>query len=242
MPEEINRLVTDQLSDLLFTPSRDGDENLKKEGIPPEKIHFVGNIMIDSLVRLLPKAEARWGHLSGSLNLSRYGIATLHRPSNVDDPGPLREILQALEIVGETLPVLFPVHPRTRARIETSGFRINSNSVRLIEPLGYLDFLALQSHAALILTDSGGVQEETTYLGIPCLTLRPNTERPITVIAGTNRLVESKRDAIITAAEAALSGHNGKTASEPLELWDGRTAERIAHLFTGMARSRAASS
>jgi UDP-N-acetylglucosamine 2-epimerase (non-hydrolysing) len=179
MPEEINRLVTDQLADLLFTPSPDGDENLLREGIAPEKIHFVGNIMIDTLVRLLPKAELRWEGLRERYSLSRFALATLHRPSNVDDEETLAEILGALEEIGRTVPVIFPVHPRTRARMAGMSMAGQTEGLKLAEPLGYLDFLALQAHAELVLTDSGGVQEETTYLGVPSARLlsRPRHRR-----------------------------------------------------------------
>jgi UDP-N-acetylglucosamine 2-epimerase (non-hydrolysing) len=231
MPEEINRIITDQLSDLLFTPSRDGDENLRAEGVPEEKIRLVGNIMIDTLVRLLPKAESRWARLQDKFGLREYVLATLHRPSNVDHEGTLHEILHALVTVSKRIPVLFPVHPRTRQRIAQMGFAASTNSLRLIEPLGYLDFLALQAHATVVMTDSGGVQEETTYLGIPCLTLRPNTERPVTITHGTNKLVASEREAIIAAADQALGRvTQGRPFSVP-ELWDGRTAERITDVL-----------
>ncbi|MCE5308245.1 MAG: UDP-N-acetylglucosamine 2-epimerase (non-hydrolyzing) [Acidobacteriales bacterium] len=227
MPEEINRLVTDQLADLLLTPSRDADENLLREGIAPEKIRFVGNIMIDTLVRLLPKAEQRWGDLRTRYSLSRFALVTLHRPSNVDRDETLSEILDALHEIGRVMPVIFPVHPRTRGRMAAMSTTSEAKFLQLIEPLGYLDFLALQIHAALVLTDSGGVQEETTYLGIPCLTLRPNTERPITITEGTNRLVRSERTAIVKAAFDALSAPERCTAPPRLQFWDGRTAKRI---------------
>ena len=225
MPEEINRLLTDQISDLLLTPSRDADENLLREGIAPEKICFVGNVMIDTLVRLLPKAIERWPSLREQYNLDRYILVTLHRPSNVDEPETLTEIMAALMEISRQIPVLFPVHPRTRSRISTLNLNHNNDRLVLTEPMGYLDFLALQMHAALLLTDSGGIQEETTYLGIPCLTARPNTERPVTITHGTNRLVESRRDALIETAEAALQS-SGTRESAP-ELWDGQTAKRI---------------
>jgi UDP-N-acetylglucosamine 2-epimerase (non-hydrolysing) len=225
MPEEINRLLTDQLADLLFTPSPDANKNLLREGIAPEKIHLVGNVMIDTLVGLLPKAEQRWPGLCERFGLNRYVLVTLHRPSNVDDSDTLTEIFAALTEISQEIPVLFPVHPRTRRRITDSDLQPGPCNLRLIEPLGYLDFLALQAHADLVLTDSGGVQEETTYLGVPCLTARSNTERPITVTAGTNRLVEGKREALIAAARAALDG-GSKRGAVP-ELWDGMAAQRI---------------
>src|SRR5437588_749390 len=186
MPEEINRVLTDRLSDLLFTPSRDGDENLRKEGIDPERVHFVGNGMIDSLLAALPRA--RESRIQERLELSRkgYALATLHRPANVDDPAALSGLLWALAQVAASIPVVFPIHPRTRARLP-AGFE--PRGVKLVEPLGYVDFLALIADARLVMTDSGGIQEETTALGVPCLTLRENTERPVTVETGTNQLV-----------------------------------------------------
>jgi UDP-N-acetylglucosamine 2-epimerase (non-hydrolysing) len=227
MPEEINRIVTDQLADLLFTPSRDGDANLLKEGVPEHRISFVGNVMIDTLVRLMPKAEQRWPVLRERLGLtSRYALATLHRPSNVDDVPTLTSILEGLDLLSADIPVVFPVHPRTRGRIADGGIQIKSPHLYLIEPLGYLDFLALQVNASLVLTDSGGVQEETTYLGTPCLTLRPNTERPVTITHGTNQLVRSERDALLNAAHQAITS-SGPTEARPPELWDGRASERI---------------
>ena len=199
MPEEINRLLTDQIADLLLTPSRDGDENLLREGVQPEKIRCVGNVMIDTLVRLKPRADERWPELQKRFGLSeRFVLVTLHRPGNVDDPAALGEVMAALSEVAGLAPVLFPVHPRTRQRLQSASLDAGP-AVQLIEPLGYLDFLALESHADLVLTDSGGVQEETTYLGVPCLTARPNTERPVTISNGTNRLVATERGALIAA-------------------------------------------
>ena len=235
MPEEINRLLTDQISDLLFTPSRDGDENLLREGIAADKIHFVGKVMIDTLVRLLPKAEARWPHLQATHHLDRYLLVTLHRPSNVDDPNTLAEIMAALGEIGQEIDVIFPVHPRTRARlaqIEVAEPKSSIQNLQLVEPLGYLDFLAMQAHAALVLTDSGGVQEETTYLGVPCLTARPNTERPVTITHGVNRLVASTQTALVEAARQALrqARPTGQRAPRP-ELWDGHAAERIVEVL-----------
>jgi UDP-N-acetylglucosamine 2-epimerase (non-hydrolysing) len=229
MPEEINRLVTDQLADLLFTPSRDGDENLLREGITAAKIFFVGNVMIDTLICLLPKAEVRWPVLQASFGLDRYLLVTLHRPSNVDDLGTLAEIMKALAEISRQIPVVFPVHPRTRSRITNLNLLLPADNLSLIEPLGYLDFLALESHARLVLTDSGGIQEETTYLGIPCLTARPNTERPVTITQGTNRLVASTMAALVHGAEEILNDgfwQASAHAHRP-ELWDGKTSERI---------------
>jgi UDP-N-acetylglucosamine 2-epimerase (non-hydrolysing) len=230
MPEEINRVMTDQLADLLFTPSHDADANLLREGIPAGRIRMVGNIMIDTLVHLMPRAEGRWPTLRQRLGFDGvYALATLHRPSNVDAPATLLEILQGLSELSADIPVIFPVHPRTRGRIAESGIELRTDhKLRLIEPQGYLDFLALQMHASLVLTDSGGVQEETTYLGIPCLTLRANTERPVTLTEGTNRLVRSERGALVSSARAALADGRGRSSARRPMLWDGKTAQRIA--------------
>jgi UDP-N-acetylglucosamine 2-epimerase (non-hydrolysing) len=224
MPEEINRLLTDQLADLLFTPSQDGNENLLKEGIPPEKIKLVGNVMIDTLVRLLPQAEARWPQLEIEFPLGRFALVTLHRPSNVDDPAQLRRLLAELGRVGKKLSVLFPVHPRTRQAFLNAAIEI-PESIRLLEPLGYLDFLALEKHAAVVITDSGGIQEETTYLGVPCLTLRTTTERPITISMGTNILIGMELEKLLPELERILAG-KGKQGQVP-PLWDGHASERI---------------
>lgn len=223
MPEEINRLITDQLADWLFTPSEDGDRNLRREGIHPEKIHLVGNVMIDSLVRLLPTAMKCAPNGFGR----RYALVTLHRPSNVDGPDALRRILECMMSVSSELDVVFPVHPRTRQRI--AEFGIATTSLHLLEPVPYIEFLALQARAAVVITDSGGIQEETTYLGVPCLTLRRNTERPITTEFGTNILIGE--DTIRLRAELAkiLAG-NAKSGTIP-PLWDGRASERIADVI-----------
>lgn len=229
MPEEINRLLTDQISDLLFTPSHDADENLRAEGIPEERIRLVGNVMIDSLHQNLERA--RQSSVRADLGVSDvdYAVMTLHRPSNVDVPDTFARILSALETITETLPVVFPVHPRTRKTIAALGLseRVGAmKNLRVVDPLGYLDFLALYSKARLVLTDSGGIQEETTALGIPCLTLRENTERPITVELGTNVVVGTDTGRILSAASAALNGAGQKTVRQ-LPLWDGHTSERI---------------
>ena len=229
MPEEINRLLTDQIADLLLTPSEDAGVNLRAEGLPAERIRFVGNVMIDSLLQNLERAKQSRVRTELELTGADYAVLTLHRPSNVDQRETFTRILAALESIAEKLPVIFPVHPRTRKTIAELGL---SNSVasianlRLIDPLGYLDFLNLYSGARLVLTDSGGIQEETTALGIPCLTLRENTERPITVELGTNVIVGTDTARIITAASAALNGSAKKAASQP-PLWDGHTSERI---------------
>jgi UDP-N-acetylglucosamine 2-epimerase (non-hydrolysing) len=229
MPEEINRLVTDQLSDLLFTPSADGDQNLVREGIDPKKIHCVGNVMIDTLVRLLPRAEKEFPN-----DISQpYALVTLHRPSNVDDLPWLHAMLSSLTDLSSQLTVVFPVHPRTRQRIEALPSLTASNGrFRFTEPLPYLQFLALQERASMVITDSGGIQEETTFLGVPCLTVRENTERPITVRQGTNQLVGRDVEKIRHAAEEILRGRTQRARRETkLPLWDGRAAERIAQII-----------
>jgi UDP-N-acetylglucosamine 2-epimerase (non-hydrolysing) len=233
MPEEINRLVTDQLADLLFTPSPDGDVNLKDEGIPAEKIFRVGNVMIDSLVKLLPVAQRE-----GRQDLpARYALVTLHRPANVDDSVVLKRILQSLLEVGQDLPVIFPAHPRTRKRI--SDFGLNADRLQLLDPLSYLEFLRMQSHATIVITDSGGIQEETTYLGVPCLTLRENTERPVTVSLGTNVLVGRDPEKLRLELSRVLAGKAKKGSIPPL--WDGHAGERIAALVAGETRQPALS-
>ena len=225
MPEEINRLVTDQLADLLFTPSEDGNLNLQREGIAPEKIHFVGNVMIDSLVRLLPEIER---HTRNGLP-QRYALVTLHRPSNVDDGEVLKAILTSLMEVSRDLAVVFPAHPRTRQRI--AEFGLNADHLQLLDPLPYTEFLALQRSASVVITDSGGVQEETTYLGVPCLTLRNSTERPVTVSLGTNVLIGPDPKELRSKLANILNGKPKKGTIPPL--WDGRAAERIANVLTG---------
>ncbi len=229
MPEEINRLLTDQIADLLLTPSQDADANLLAEGIPPARIRFVGNVMIDSLLKNLERA--RTSSIKTELGLADqpYAALTLHRPSNVDNRKTFEEILSALEAIAERLPIIFPVHPRTRKTIVELGLsgRVSEiGNLRLIDPLGYIDFLALYSDSSLVLTDSGGLQEETTALGIPCLTLRETTERPITVECGTNVVVGTDTRRIISAAQAALNGKKTTAPRQP-PLWDGHTAERI---------------
>lgn len=237
MPEEINRLMTDQLADLLFTPSEDGDANLLREGVATEKIHRVGNVMIDTLTRLLPSAEERWPALRAQLGLAEtgssphgYALATLHRPSNVDSPENLQAILAALLSIADSLPVVFPVHPRTRQRLRSLGLEASHPSLHFMDPVGYLDFLALQRHAAIVLTDSGGVQEETTFLGVPCLTLRENTERPITVEQGTNILIGHDMQRLKLEVQRVL--HDGPSRKRRVPpLWDGKASERIAKVL-----------
>jgi UDP-N-acetylglucosamine 2-epimerase (non-hydrolysing) len=223
MPEEINRLLTDQIADLLFTPSEDGDANLQREGISRDKIHRVGNVMIDSLVRLLPTAmQCRLDGLP-----DRYALVTLHRPSNVDGKDVLRNILGSLLEVNEKLDIVFPVHPRTRQRI--AEFGIDVARLHLLDPQPYVKFLALQRRAAVVITDSGGIQEETTYLGVPCLTLRNSTERPVTVTLGTNILVGQDGMKLRAELSKILAG-KGKLGALP-PLWDGHASERIAEIM-----------
>lgn len=222
MPEEINRVVTDQLSSLLFTPSEDANENLIREGIPASRIRFVGNVMIDSLVRLLPSA-------SKPVDLqvpASYILVTLHRPSNVDDPQWLKRMLDALSRLSQHVPVIFPVHPRTRERIAPLADRKHSNGLQLCDPIPYLEFLYLQKNATVVITDSGGIQEETTYLGIPCLTVRENTERPLTIELGTNLLVGRDLERMSGEVQTILDG-KVKTGTLP-PLWDAHAAERLA--------------
>ncbi|WP_242335966.1 MULTISPECIES: non-hydrolyzing UDP-N-acetylglucosamine 2-epimerase [Anaeromyxobacter] len=240
MPEEVNRIVTDRLCDVLFTPSADGDENLRNEGVDPARIFRVGNVMIDSLLEHLPRARETRALSRAGVRAGDYAVLTLHRPSNVDDPEVLRGIFDALEEVQRRLPVVFPVHPRTRARLQEFGLGGRVEALRglhLCEPLGYLDFLGLTSQARLVLTDSGGLQEETTALGIPCLTLRENTERPITVTEGTNELVGTDPGAIAAAASRALDG--GSRPGRVPALWDGKASERIARVIASLAWTRA---
>ena len=231
MPEEINRLVTDQLSDLLFTPSQDGSENLHAEGIDAHKVHLVGNVMIDTLVRLLPQAEQEFPPDVAC----PYALVTLHRPSNVDDLPWLQEMLSALSQLSEQLSIIFPVHPRTRQRLGALGSSIAGNKrLQLLDPLPYLSFLALQTRAAMVITDSGGIQEETSYLHVPCLTVRENTERPITVTLGTNQLVGRDLGKLKRAAREILSNKSGpaaRAARPCIPLWDGHACERIAEVI-----------
>ncbi len=229
MPEEINRLLTDRISDLLLTPSPDGDENLLKEGIAPEKIKLVGNVMIDSLFYSLKIAENSTIREDLNLTAKDYAVLTLHRPSNVDEKEVFSGLLDALVEISEKIPIIFPAHPRTKANIEKFGFaeRVANSNIKLIEPLGYLDFMNLYSGAKLVLTDSGGLQEETTALSIPCLTLRENTERPITIEMGTNNLVGTNPPVITAAAFEILDKENQMQNGKIPPLWDGKAAERI---------------
>ena len=234
MPEEINRILTDTISDLLFTTSQDADVNLAKEGIPAERVRFVGNVMIDSLLEHLKIAETSTVRTDLGVDGIDYAVLTLHRPSNVDDKTTFSGILEALLTVAEKLPVIFPVHPRTKARIEEFGFAgvIANSNIRLIDPLGYLDFMRLYSGAKLVLTDSGGLQEETTVQGIPCLTLRQNTERPVTIEMGTNVLVGIDPQKIRDAAAQILNLKSEVSNKKIPPLWDGETAKRICDELT----------
>jgi len=236
MPEEINRILTDQLSDLLFTTEEVAEINLSKEGVNANKIHFVGNVMIDTLFHNLEKTAAvadilqRCNIKLPSLE-SDFGILTLHRPSNVDKPDTLQDLLETLNIISEDLSLIFPVHPRTLKKIKEAKLEeiLCKRRIVVIEPLGYLDLLGLMRNAKLVLTDSGGIQEETTALGIPCITLRENTERPITISHGTNTLVGTRRDKILEASENALKD-NYKAGKIP-KYWDGHAADRIVAIL-----------
>ena len=238
MPEEINRIVTDSVSELLFTTCEEANEHLRREGVAPERVHFVGNVMIDTLLRHRELARRSTIRTQMALDGGPYALVTLHRPSNVDEADGLREILEALTTLGRELPVVFPVHPRTRRRLEEFGLsgRLAGGQVRLTEPLGYLEFLNLMMGARVVLTDSGGIQEETTVLGVPCLTLRPNTERRVTITHGTNRLVALKAAAIVDAARQAVAPGSGEPRVPPL--WDGKAAQRIATVLSAWAQAR----
>ena len=236
MPEEINRLVTDAIADLLLTPSRDADANLIREGVDPSRIHFVGNVMIDTLLKFLPRARATQALARHGLEHGRYALVTLHRPSNVDDRDTLEALLRLLGRIAARLPVLFPIHPRTRKMIQEFGFEDAFPGVRLADPVGYLEFVALEDGARLVLTDSGGVQEETTVLGVPCLTLRNNTERPVTVSDGTNQVVGQDPEVIWKAAERCLASPVA-TGRVP-EFWDGHAGERVVEALRSFLAQR----
>ena len=244
MPEEINRVLTDQISDLLYTTERSAHANLAREGIPAERIEFVGNLMIDSLVAALPKAVPvgrildAAGVSAPAVQAGRYGVVTLHRPSNVDRPEDLGAVLAILDRVSAILPIIWPVHPRTRAKIAEFGLesRISPERIALLPPQGYLEMVGLMKDAAFVLTDSGGIQEETTALGVPCLTLRENTERPITVDQGTNTLVP-RDEAVVLAAVREIVERGGKRGRAP-EYWDGQAAPRIARHLRGWLQGR----
>lgn len=234
MPEEVNRVLTDSCADLLLTPSRDADDNLRAEGVAPWRIHFVGNCMIDSLRTHLTRARELKTPESLGLTPGKYAVATLHRPSNVDDPERLAEILRALGDVATQIPVLFPIHPRTQKRIEDHQLQVPSD-VRLVEPMGYLQFLGTMADAQVLVTDSGGIQEETTALGVPCLTLRANTERPITVDEGTNILLGLDPQKIAPAVQEIRAGRS-KQGRVP-EGWDGHAADRVLAVLQNGVRT-----
>ena len=230
MPEEINRILTDQIAELLLTPSLDANENLRAEGIPEERIRFVGNVMIDSLYSNLERAKKSTIRADLDLRAQEYALLTLHRPSNVDEQASLGRILDGLAEIARRVPVIFPAHPRTVKMIDELGLseRVERiGGLRMIEPQGYLDFLDLLSSAKLVLTDSGGIQEETTVLGIPCITLRENTERPITVEMGTNSIAGTDTVKIVAAADRALDNPPDNSRPQVPPLWDGKTADRI---------------
>jgi UDP-N-acetylglucosamine 2-epimerase (non-hydrolysing) len=241
MPEEINRIVTDALADLLFTTEQSARENLVAEGIRPEKIHFVGNVMIDSLAYALEKARSSAILRSVGVNPGEYAVLTLHRPSNVDDSQQLRATMDAIAAIAQELPVLFPIHPRTAAnaaRFQINHMRawdgsspIGKNGIWTMPPASYLDFLSLVDSSAMVITDSGGIQEETTYLGVPCLTFRNSTERPITVTEGTNRLIGNDPRKLHEEAAKVLKQERRTSKHEPPALWDGHASERIVAII-----------
>lgn len=226
MPEEINRILTDSLADILWTPSQDADENLTKEGVGKDKIHFVGNIMIDSLEMLRGAIERQAVYQTFNLKPRQYGLVTLHRPSNVDSPESLKDLCDRLVRISGRIPLVFPVHPRTMKNLASQGLLAalkEAPGLLLPEPLSYIPFMNMVFNCRLVITDSGGIQEETTYLGIPCLTLRPNTERPVTITHGTNQLCNT--DELEEKVKAILSGYNKKAGR--IKFWDGQTASRI---------------
>ena len=226
MPEEINRILTDQISDLLFTPSQDGNINLDREGIDKRKVYFVGNVMIDTLIRILPKSKTP--NIEG---LSKdYILVTLHRPSNVDHPKVLLKIINTLKEIGKSVQVLFPVHPRTRKMLNYNNINLSDkDNIKILNPLGYLEFIGLMKQSLVIITDSGGIQEETTYLKIPCLTLRENTERPITIEIGTNQLIGMDMNLLKSKVDEILNGRTIQGNIPPL--WDGKTSSRIVEVI-----------
>jgi len=232
MPEEINRLLTDSISDLLFVSEPSGLANLRREGIPDERIHFVGNVMIDTLERCRARAATSTALDRFRLTPHQYGVITLHRPASVDESAVLEQLVEAFEAIQRDWPLVFPIHPRTRKALEVAGLDARLTAMKklhVVEPLGYLDFLRLMSDAGVVLTDSGGIQEETTILGVPCLTLRENTERPITLTEGTNQLVGMDSERILSAYRAVRQA--GRQPVRRPEGWDGRAAERIAQII-----------
>ncbi len=231
MPEEINRILTDQISDWLFTTEEGARDNLLREGIEDRRIHFVGNVMIDTLLKHRDAAVSRGTHRRLGLIDKGYGVVTLHRPSNVDDACGLRSMVSLLVKVSQELPLLWPLHPRTKSQLEQTGLNavLTRGNITLVEPLGYLDFICCTANARMVLTDSGGVQEETTILGVPCVTMRDNTERPVTVTHGTNVLAGTNPDAIWHAFKNHPHSAHGLTTTP--KFWDGRAAERIAKIL-----------
>ena len=237
MPEEINRILTDSISDMLFCTEQSGVDNLLREGVAESRIFLVGNVMIDTLLRNKAKADESTILADLALAERSYAVLTLHRPANVDDPAVFGRLLDALDVIQQDMPILFPVHPRTRKNLETSalGGRVAAmTNIRCIDPIGYLDFLKLTANARIVLTDSGGIQEETTILKVPCLTLRENTERPITAEIGSNRIVGTDPAAIIAAYREAMSGHGRQPGIPPL--WDGKAAQRIVGILADKLR------
>jgi len=231
MPEEINRILTDQVSDILFTTEPSARENLIREGISDEKIFFVGNTMVDSLLKHRARAESLQVRTQFGLERGRYGVLTLHRPASVDNSRTLGEILAAVSELGKEFPIVFPCHPRTRERLRQFDWtHADSRRVLVIEPLGYLEFISLMAEARIVLTDSGGIQEETTVLGIPCITLRDNTERPVTVTEGTNLIAGCRIERILAEAETVLRSPVPKARTP--EKWDGKAAERVAQVLS----------
>jgi UDP-N-acetylglucosamine 2-epimerase (non-hydrolysing) len=233
MPEEINRLLTDAISDMLFCTEESGVRNLRNEGVSAEKIHLVGNVMIDTLLRHRERAEDSAVLDQLRLGKGQYAVLTLHRPANVDSDGVLSRLLDVLEVIQRDWPVVFPVHPRTRQNLGRLGLTARTgrmSGLRLVDPIGYLDFLKLMSHAKFVMTDSGGIQEETTVLGVPCLTLRDNTERPVTVEMGTNQLVGREPEHILAGYRRITASPPDATTRVP-PLWDGRAAQRIAGII-----------
>lgn len=232
MPEEVNRMVTDRLSDLLFTTEESANVNLEAEGVPPDRVHFVGNVMIDTLMAHVEQARELATPRRLGLERGEYVLVTLHRPSNVDDPRSLESIADGLSRLARSVPVIFPVHPRTHQRLKDASLDLSLKAVRLLPPQGYLEFLGLMDGAGVVITDSGGIQEETTALGVPCRTVRENTERPVTITHGTNRLIQTHGDAIHRAALEALEGGNRSRAPAPRPaLWDGQAGTRIAKVL-----------
>jgi UDP-N-acetylglucosamine 2-epimerase (non-hydrolysing) len=233
MPEEINRLLTDSISDMLLCSEPAGVENLLREGHPASRVHLVGNVMIDTLLTQVERARSQDTLLQRGVTAGEYGVVTLHRPSNVDQPQTLAGLLKVLVDISVRLPLVFPIHPRTKARIEEFGLQplLQGKNIQLLEPQGYLDFLCLTSQAKVIVTDSGGLQEESTALGVPCLTMRANTERPVTCTEGTSTLIGNSADLLREQLELVLSG--GYKPAKCPELWDGKAAERIVEVLAG---------